>query len=76
MKDTTNNQLLTIKEVQQSLGICRAKIYSDMQIAGFPKPIKLGKSSRWVHSEVQDWIRQQVERRNSLADMKRLMGVA
>ncbi|OKP23807.1 helix-turn-helix transcriptional regulator [Serratia fonticola] len=26
----------------------------------FPKPIKLGRSSRWLHSEVQAWIRERI----------------
>ncbi|OVZ94955.1 transcriptional regulator [Yersinia kristensenii] len=27
----------------------------------FPKPIKLGRSSRWFHSEVQGWMQARIE---------------
>ncbi|ABS49875.1 MULTISPECIES: helix-turn-helix transcriptional regulator [Yersinia] len=27
----------------------------------FPKPIKLGRSSRWLHSEVQAWLQARIE---------------
>ncbi|MDC0694539.1 AlpA family phage regulatory protein [Klebsiella pasteurii] len=27
----------------------------------FPKPIKLGRSSRWTESEVKTWLKQRIE---------------
>jgi prophage regulatory protein len=59
----TDNQLLTIKDVQQSLSVSRSKIYLDMGAAGFPAPVKLGKSSRWVGSEVAAWVQAQADKR-------------
>lgn len=34
--------------------------YKLIQDGRFPKPIKLGRSSRWYKSEVQSWIQQAI----------------
>ncbi|BEM65474.1 Rha family transcriptional regulator [Serratia marcescens] len=35
--------------------------YKLIQLGEFPKPIKLGRSSRWLQSEVEDWVQQRIE---------------
>lgn len=42
-----NNSLVDIKTVCATLCRSRASIYRDIQRGDFPKPIKLGGSSRW-----------------------------
>jgi predicted DNA-binding transcriptional regulator AlpA len=37
--------LLKLPEIIRRTGMCRAKIY---RLEGFPKPIKLGRSSAWI----------------------------
>ncbi len=34
--------------------------YKLIQLGEFPKPIKLGRSSRWLQSEVEAWVRQRI----------------
>lgn len=34
--------------------------YKLIQDGGFPKPIKLGRSSRWCKSEVESWMQQRI----------------
>ncbi|WP_139815825.1 helix-turn-helix transcriptional regulator [Serratia proteamaculans] len=31
-----------------------------IQLGEFPKPIKLGRSSRWLQSEVEEWVQQRI----------------
>ncbi len=35
--------------------------YKLIQDGVFPKPIKLGRSSRWFKSEVESWMQQRIE---------------
>ena len=50
-------QLLTISEVVQKVGMCKTWIYAGVASGEFPAPRKVGsKASRWVASEVDRWI--------------------
>ncbi len=40
--------------------IKRSQLYGLMREDKFPKPLKIGKSSRWVRSQVDAWIAEQV----------------
>lgn len=35
--------------------------YKLIQLGEFPKPIKLGRSSRWLQSEVEAWVQQRIQ---------------
>lgn len=59
----TNEILLTLDVVMQITGFSKAHIYRSIarpEVA-FPKPIKFGRASRWAQSQVQSWIKAQVE---------------
>jgi prophage regulatory protein len=45
--------LLRLPEVIKRTGLCKALVY---RREGFPKPVKLGRSSVWIKSEVDAWI--------------------
>ncbi|MDB2579293.1 AlpA family phage regulatory protein [Tateyamaria sp.] len=47
-----HDQLIDIKTICQTLCRSRASIYRDIQRGDFPKPIKLGSSSRWRMSDL------------------------
>jgi len=57
------------RALEAQLGLSRSTIYDKMNPASprydasFPKPIKLGIGSAvgWVESEVDDWLRKQIE---------------
>ena len=38
----------------------RSRIYQLIKAGDFPKPIKFGKSSRWLRADIDAWIAQQV----------------
>jgi prophage regulatory protein len=56
---TIPESLLRLPEVIRRSGLCRAKIYREV---GFPKPLKLGTSSRWIASEVDAWVAEIIAR--------------
>ncbi|RBQ35313.1 hypothetical protein C2125_06430 [Rahnella aquatilis] len=39
--------------------------YKLIQDGAFPKPIKLGRSSRWLKSEVETWMQQRIAQSRS-----------
>ncbi|HAX2656884.1 TPA: AlpA family phage regulatory protein [Escherichia coli] len=42
-------------------GSCCTLTYKLISEGHFPKPIKLGRSSRWYKSEVEQWMQQRIE---------------
>ena len=48
------------------VGFGRSRIYQLIADGQFPPPIKIGKSSRWVRAEIDEWLNKQVEARNSV----------
>ncbi|KDF13371.1 AlpA family transcriptional regulator [Citrobacter europaeus] len=62
---TTSNRLLNDKFVDmafitQLTGLTDKWFYKLIQLGKFPKPIKLGRSSRWLQSEVETWLQQRI----------------
>jgi predicted DNA-binding transcriptional regulator AlpA len=62
MTDITTRSLLSDKMVDMAFiteftGCSDKWFYKLIQEGSFPKPIKLGRSSRWLKSEVEDWIK-------------------
>lgn len=49
-------RLLPIREVQEIVGLSRASIYSLMKIGKFPACRKVCRTSRWINTEIGDWI--------------------
>ena len=50
--------LLTIKQVSQMVSLSRASIYR-LMVSGtprFPRPVKIGAASRWVHGDILNWV--------------------
>lgn len=50
------DRLLDLHEVKAFTGLCKATIYQHVHDGRLPKPIKLGKSTRWVESELMAWL--------------------
>ena len=55
-KSLAMKQLLTVKEVSKVTGFSRSSIYQFFNQGIFPKPIKLGRSTRWRLVDVQDFL--------------------
>ncbi|MFV8980895.1 helix-turn-helix transcriptional regulator [Serratia fonticola] len=65
---TTNNLVLSAEDplidmsfITTYTGMTDKWFYKLIGDGLFPKPIKLGRSSRWLHSEVQDWMQARIE---------------
>lgn len=55
---TVPSQLIRLKEVMDLCGLSRSSIYAAMKRGDFPPSVKVGsRSSAWVKSEIEDWIR-------------------
>ena len=52
----TNDDLLTLAEVQAKLRVSRATIYELMSSRGLPRPLKIGRQNRWPRLEVDSWL--------------------
>lgn len=53
---TADLRLLPIREVQTIVGLSRASIYALMKVGKFPACRKVCRTSRWINTEINDWI--------------------
>lgn len=66
MSTTTDYRLLEDRFVDmafitQLTGLTDKWFYKLIQLGEFPRPIKLGRSSRWLQSEVEIWLQQRID---------------
>ena len=55
-----NDQFIDMKFITQLTGLTDKWFYKLIQDGEFPKPIKLGRSSRWLKSEVEQWLQERI----------------
>ncbi|QXX81604.1 AlpA family transcriptional regulator [Providencia sp. R33] len=55
-----DDQLVDIKFITQFTGLTDKWFYKLIKEGEFPKPIKLGRSSRWFKSEVEQWLENKI----------------
>ncbi|MFZ5177018.1 helix-turn-helix transcriptional regulator [Enterobacter kobei] len=65
MKETNTRNLLSDKMVDMAFiteftGLSDKWFYKLIQDGLFPKPIKMGRSSRWLKSEVEVWVEKRI----------------
>lgn len=60
-----NDQFVTMAFITQLTGLTDKWFYKLIQDGTFPKPIKLGRSSRWLQSEVEAWLKQRIQQSRS-----------
>ncbi|MCL6350158.1 helix-turn-helix transcriptional regulator [Pectobacterium polaris] len=65
MTDTTTRSLLSDKMVDmvfitEFTGLSDKWFYKLIQDGLFPKPIKMGRSSRWLKSEIEMWVQERI----------------
>ncbi|AYH00883.1 AlpA family transcriptional regulator [Pectobacterium parmentieri] len=64
MSNTTsllNDQLVDMVFITKFTQLTDKWFYKLIQEGAFPKPIKLGRSSRWLKSEVEAWVQQRID---------------
>ncbi|MGE1621504.1 helix-turn-helix transcriptional regulator [Enterobacter hormaechei] len=57
----TEDQLIDMTFITSLLQMTDKWIYKLIKDGSFPKPIKLGRSSRWRKSEVESWLQERVD---------------
>lgn len=56
------------ESVRGLVGLHPATIYAEIKAGRFPKPVKLGRSSRWPESEISAWIEARKRERDQHKD--------
>jgi predicted DNA-binding transcriptional regulator AlpA len=67
-KNLSSEKLLPLDEVERRTGFKSSFIYNQIKNNEFPKPIKIGSSSRWRESEIQSWIGEQIQRSTAASE--------
>ena len=58
--------LLGFAPLSHYVGFNRSRIYALIGAGQFPRPIKVGKSSRWIKTEIDTWITRQSQQRTEV----------
>lgn len=56
-------RFLRIAEVLDRVPVSRPTIYRLMDKGEFPKAVRIGSSSRWIESEINNWLNDKVNSR-------------
>jgi len=56
----SNEKILRLPQVRAMVGLGTTAIYDKIKRGDFPPPIKLGRLSGWLESEIQAWIKTQI----------------
>jgi len=57
----SEDQFVNMTFITRLLGVSDKWIYQLIKDGIFPKPIKLGRSSRWLQSEVEAWLQARID---------------
>ncbi|ECW1185985.1 AlpA family phage regulatory protein [Salmonella enterica] len=60
MIDIHSDQMVDMAFIVRFTGMTDKWFYKLIQEGKFPKPIKMGRSSRWLESEVVTWFKEKV----------------
>lgn len=66
MSDTI--KIIRLPQVKTMVGLGTTAIYTKMKKGEFPKQVKLGRASGWVESEIQGWLKKQMDSRTEAAN--------
>lgn len=55
-----NDKLVDMAFITEFTGHSDKWFYKMIQMGKFPKPIKLGRSSRWLESEIEAWVKERI----------------
>lgn len=56
-----NDKMVDMKFITKFTGLTDKWFYKLIKDGTFPKPIKLGSSSRWLKSEVEKWVQERID---------------
>ena len=66
-QQSTPARLLRLPEVERRTGFKRSALYKYVAGGAFPKPVKLGRATAFVESEVDAWVRARIADRDGAA---------
>lgn len=55
-----DDQLVDMQFLTKLTGLTDKWFYKLIKDGDFPKPVKLGSSSRWLKSEVENWLQERI----------------
>ena len=55
-----DDQLVDMRFITKLTGLTDKWFYKLIKDGEFPKPVKLGRSSRWLKSEVENWLQERI----------------
>lgn len=55
-----SDKMVDMVFITEFTGLSDKWFYKLMQEGQFPKPIKMGRSSRWLKSEIESWVQQRI----------------
>jgi predicted DNA-binding transcriptional regulator AlpA len=55
-----DDQLVDMRFLTKLTGLTDKWFYKLIKDGEFPKPVKLGRSSRWLKSEVENWLQERI----------------
>lgn len=55
-----SDKLVDMVFITEFTGLSDKWFYKLISLGEFPKPIKLGRSSRWLQSEVESWVQKRI----------------
>ena len=61
MQGTMQDYFVTMSFITAYTGLTDKWFYKLIQDGSFPKPIKFGRSSRWLKSEVEAWVQERIQ---------------
>ncbi|EKK3982101.1 AlpA family transcriptional regulator [Cronobacter sakazakii] len=56
-----DDQLVDMRFITKLTGLTDKWFYKLIKDGAFPKPVKLGRSSRWLQSEVEAWLQARID---------------
>lgn len=55
-----SDKMVDMVFITEFIGLSDKWFYKLIQDGQFPKPIKMGRSSRWLKSEIEEWVNKSV----------------
>lgn len=55
-----NDKMVDMAFITTFTGLSDKWFYKLIQEGLFPKPIKMGRSSRWLQSEIEEWVKNRI----------------
>lgn len=58
--DLVNNKMMTMAEITEFTTLSDKWFYKLISLGRFPKPVKLGRRSLWLKSDVLEWLNERI----------------